>query len=63
MEKEMNREKYVRSVTAQRFDSQYANCTTGKMPHTLKASTTNKALHWNQSKKKYFVLCCRLPKR
>ncbi|KAG1954908.1 actin-binding LIM protein [Pimephales promelas] len=28
MEKEMNREKYVRSVTAQRFDSQYANCTT-----------------------------------
>ncbi|XP_067285650.1 actin-binding LIM protein 1 isoform X3 [Pseudorasbora parva] len=27
MEKEMNREKYVRSVAAQRFDSQYANST------------------------------------
>ncbi|XP_051524068.1 actin-binding LIM protein 1-like isoform X12 [Myxocyprinus asiaticus] len=27
MEKEMNRERYTRSVAAQRFDSQYANCT------------------------------------
>uniref|UniRef100_A0A672MJN9 Actin-binding LIM protein 1-like n=1 Tax=Sinocyclocheilus grahami TaxID=75366 RepID=A0A672MJN9_SINGR len=28
MEKEMNKERYIRSVAAQRFDSQYANCTT-----------------------------------
>ncbi|XP_049320548.1 actin-binding LIM protein 1 isoform X6 [Astyanax mexicanus] len=27
MEKEMNRERYARSLTAQRFDSQYNNCT------------------------------------
>ncbi|XP_051529883.1 actin-binding LIM protein 1-like isoform X16 [Myxocyprinus asiaticus] len=27
MEKDMNRERYTRSVAAQRFDSQYANCT------------------------------------
>ncbi|XP_056124891.1 actin-binding LIM protein 1 isoform X36 [Rhinichthys klamathensis goyatoka] len=37
MEKEMNREKYVRSVTAQRFDSQYANCTTDSQ--TVKTSS------------------------
>lgn len=29
MEREMTREKYTRSVAAQRFDSQYANCITG----------------------------------
>uniref|UniRef100_A0A672MAR2 Actin-binding LIM protein 1-like n=1 Tax=Sinocyclocheilus grahami TaxID=75366 RepID=A0A672MAR2_SINGR len=38
---------YIRSVAAQRFDSQYANCTTGIMPHTFKATTTNVALFWH----------------
>lgn len=37
MEKEMNRERYVRSVAAQRFDSQYANCTTDSQ--TVKTSS------------------------
>ncbi|XP_042623763.1 actin-binding LIM protein 1-like isoform X6 [Cyprinus carpio] len=37
MEKEMNREKYIRSVAAQRFDSQYANCTTDSQ--TVKTSS------------------------
>uniref|UniRef100_A0A8C2FS75 Actin binding LIM protein 1b n=1 Tax=Cyprinus carpio TaxID=7962 RepID=A0A8C2FS75_CYPCA len=40
MEKEMNRERYIRSVAAQRFDSQYANCTTGIMPPTFKPQST-----------------------
>uniref|UniRef100_A0A8C1NYU0 Actin binding LIM protein 1b n=1 Tax=Cyprinus carpio TaxID=7962 RepID=A0A8C1NYU0_CYPCA len=37
MEKEMNRERYIRSVAAQRFDSQYANCTTDSQ--TVKTSS------------------------
>ncbi|XP_043109518.1 actin-binding LIM protein 1 isoform X12 [Puntigrus tetrazona] len=37
MEKEMNRDRYIRSVAAQRFDSQYANCTTDSQ--TVKTSS------------------------
>uniref|UniRef100_A0A671MDZ1 Actin-binding LIM protein 1-like n=1 Tax=Sinocyclocheilus anshuiensis TaxID=1608454 RepID=A0A671MDZ1_9TELE len=37
MEKEMNRERYIRSVAAQRFDSQYANCITESQ--TVKTSS------------------------
>ncbi|TRY85427.1 hypothetical protein DNTS_016102 [Danionella cerebrum] len=37
MEKEMNRERYVRSVAAQRFDSQYPNCITDSQ--TVKTSS------------------------
>ncbi|XP_016427897.1 actin-binding LIM protein 1 isoform X17 [Sinocyclocheilus rhinocerous] len=37
MEKEMNKERYIRSVAAQRFDSQYANCTTDSQ--TVKTSS------------------------
>ncbi|XP_059387079.1 actin-binding LIM protein 1-like [Carassius carassius] len=37
MEKERNRERYIRSVAAQRFDSQYANCTTDSQ--TVKTSS------------------------
>ncbi|XP_026102887.1 actin-binding LIM protein 1-like isoform X17 [Carassius auratus] len=37
MKKEMNRERYIRSVAAQRFDSQYANCTTDSQ--TVKTSS------------------------
>ncbi|XP_016122631.1 actin-binding LIM protein 1-like isoform X19 [Sinocyclocheilus grahami] len=37
MEKDMNRERYIRSVAAQRFDSQYANCITDSQ--TVKTSS------------------------
>ncbi|XP_073684858.1 LOW QUALITY PROTEIN: actin-binding LIM protein 1 [Garra rufa] len=37
MEKDMNRDRYIRSVAAQRFDSQYANCTTDSQ--TVKTSS------------------------
>ncbi|XP_052426769.1 actin-binding LIM protein 1 isoform X10 [Carassius gibelio] len=48
MEKEMNRERYIRSVAAQRFDSQYANCITDSKTSSLPGYGRN-GLHRPQS--------------
>ncbi|XP_059388438.1 actin-binding LIM protein 1-like isoform X20 [Carassius carassius] len=48
MEKEMNRERYIRSVAAQRFDSQYANCITESKTSSLPGYGRN-GLHRPQS--------------
>ncbi|XP_073723127.1 actin-binding LIM protein 1 [Misgurnus anguillicaudatus] len=48
MEREMTREKYPRSVAAQRFDSQYANCITDSKTSSLPGYGRN-GLHRPQS--------------
>lgn len=48
MEREMNREKYPRSIVAQRFDSQYANCITDSKTSSLPGYGRN-GLHRPQS--------------